>query len=242
MFKKLAAATLMLAAMPATASTTFDLNGNDALNGSYGNARTFTSGGINVRVSAWQATPNGGSYSVASAYLARFGNGLGVTGAGDNNGGDNLHTIENQGRFDFVLLQFDRSVTLNGATLNPYWINGSYDNDAFVSAGMTNLAWTSTINLASQGALATALFANGASIKSSSGTPSARSFASYGQAGNVWIVGADFFNRDGLDGFKLDDLKVTAAIPEPATWAMMIGGFGLVGVGMRRRRPLVQYA
>lgn len=27
-----------------------------------------------------------------------------------------------------------------------------------------------------------------------------------------------------------------AAIPEPATWAMMIGGFGLVGSAMRRRR------
>lgn len=26
------------------------------------------------------------------------------------------------------------------------------------------------------------------------------------------------------------------AVPEPATWAMMIAGFGLVGAGMRRRR------
>jgi hypothetical protein len=28
------------------------------------------------------------------------------------------------------------------------------------------------------------------------------------------------------------------AVPEPATWAMMIGGFGLVGGALRRRRSL----
>ena len=29
--------------------------------------------------------------------------------------------------------------------------------------------------------------------------------------------------------------EAVAAVPEPATWAMMIGGFGLVGVALRRR-------
>lgn len=27
------------------------------------------------------------------------------------------------------------------------------------------------------------------------------------------------------------------SVPEPATWAMFIGGFGLVGSTLRRRRP-----
>jgi hypothetical protein len=30
---------------------------------------------------------------------------------------------------------------------------------------------------------------------------------------------------------------VTAAVPEPASWAMMIGGFGLIGATLRGRRP-----
>jgi len=37
--------------------------------------------------------------------------------------------------------------------------------------------------------------------------------------------------------FKL--LSPSAAVPEPATWAMMIGGFGLVGAAMRRRSTKV---
>lgn len=31
--------------------------------------------------------------------------------------------------------------------------------------------------------------------------------------------------------------SLTAAVPEPATWAMMLLGFGGIGVAMRRRRP-----
>ena len=35
----------------------------------------------------------------------------------------------------------------------------------------------------------------------------------------------------------------TPAVPEPATWAMMIGGFGLIGAAMRRRQKVsVTYA
>ena len=32
---------------------------------------------------------------------------------------------------------------------------------------------------------------------------------------------------------------VTSAVPEPASWAMMIGGFGLIGGSQRRRRRIV---
>jgi len=39
---------------------------------------------------------------------------------------------------------------------------------------------------------------------------------------------------DTLGGY-VDSIKLTA-VPEPATWAMMIGGFGLAGVMLRRRQ------
>jgi len=33
-----------------------------------------------------------------------------------------------------------------------------------------------------------------------------------------------------------------AAAPEPATWALMLGGFGLTGAAMRRRAAKVRFA
>jgi hypothetical protein len=35
-----------------------------------------------------------------------------------------------------------------------------------------------------------------------------------------------------------DGVPPTGGVPEPATWAMLITGFGLVGYAARRRRPL----
>jgi hypothetical protein len=45
--------------------------------------------------------------------------------------------------------------------------------------------------------------------------------------------------RSNGNAFEFDNVAVSALpIPEPAMWAMMIGGLGLVGGAMRRRRPM----
>jgi hypothetical protein len=42
--------------------------------------------------------------------------------------------------------------------------------------------------------------------------------------------------------FRVTGSAVAPAIPEPASWALMLGGFMLAGIGMRRRRPRVHFA
>ena len=39
--------------------------------------------------------------------------------------------------------------------------------------------------------------------------------------------------------FDANSWSIAAAVPEPASWAMMIAGFGLTGAALRRRRIAV---
>ena len=44
-------------------------------------------------------------------------------------------------------------------------------------------------------------------------------------------------NNAQISDFAPDDALLTAAaVPEPSTWAMMLIGFGAVGLGLRRRK------
>ena len=56
-------------------------------------------------------------------------------------------------------------------------------------------------------------------------------------------VDAQWRRLTGVANLQYRAEFATAAIPEPATWAMMIAGFGLVGGAMRRRKRItVSYA
>lgn len=56
-------------------------------------------------------------------------------------------------------------------------------------------------------------------------------------SGTSTQLGFIFYHEPSF--YLLDDVVLTAAdaaIPEPATWALMIAGFGMVGASMRRRK------
>lgn len=57
---------------------------------------------------------------------------------------------------------------------------------------------------------------------------------------NIGSVILQGYNSGNSYDVHWDNLQ--AAVPEPASWALMLGGFGLVGGAMRRRKAAVRFA
>ncbi|MEQ1883228.1 MAG: PEPxxWA-CTERM sorting domain-containing protein [Burkholderiales bacterium] len=232
-------------AVPSVRAATyvFSLTGSSSTNGTHANSRTFsaTSGGttLNMRVTGWSLTSPTSLGLVQDSFLGIYGAGLGVT-SGDENGSGNTHTADNQNRYDFFVLQFDQAVSLVSGTFTPYSLGGYLDTDATVGFGTTNTAWNSQPALNNKSyATLSGVFNGGFSTLTGNGTTNTRLLNPAANLGNIWLVGAAFNNADRrVDSFKFSNLTVSgsSAVPEPATWAMMIFGFGMVGSAMRRRK------
>ncbi|MDO6413875.1 PEPxxWA-CTERM sorting domain-containing protein [Sphingomonas sp. BIUV-7] len=55
-------------------------------------------------------------------------------------------------------------------------------------------------------------------------------------AGPSKVTGGTGLYASRVDGGVIMAFEDSAAVPEPATWGMMVAGFGLIGHGLRRRR------
>jgi hypothetical protein len=113
----------------------------------------------------------------------------------------------------------------------------SFDMASFVNAGQTIQGFT----VRDVGANSV-LFSQGSTLISGS-THNNFNFATALRANDLELV----VNLSGLGGASddigLDNIRfgqsAVAAVPEPATWALMILGFGGAGAMLRRRRPAV---
>lgn len=64
------------------------------------------------------------------------------------------------------------------------------------------------------------------------------SIPGYAKAGGTPYQSGNFFDPAGFKPNQSAAFSVSGAVPEPASWALLITGFGLVGMGMRRRVAL----
>jgi choice-of-anchor A domain-containing protein len=140
--------------------------------------------------------------------------------------------------------------TINLTPGSTILINVDGTADSFSNAGIfinggnaSNVLWNFSD--------ATTLSFAGISILGSVLAPNAKYLGGWGQLNGELIVkdftderGATQINNENPFSGNLLGLapppaaRGVAAIPEPATWAMMIGGFGMVGAMLRRRRAV----
>lgn len=233
-------AALSLAAPVSAAEVILGLTGNSEISGAHGNGRFFSGANgtttVNVRASGWSIDGS----TIRDSFLGAYGPGLGVTSGDDEGGYQNTHVIDNLTRRDFVLLQFDQAVQLVSGNFTTYRLPGAIgDSDATIGFGTTTSDWRNQLALNNKDVSALDAMFSGSVTSIGFSYGGTRDFSTGNATGNLWLVGADFVNLDRkADGFKFGDLTVNSvesAVPEPATWAMMLIGFGAVGHSMRRR-------
>lgn len=110
--------------------------------------------------------------------------------------------------------------TLNGQTI-------SNTNAGLASSIIYNFSDATSIGI--NGSWGGSILASNADVNVSSG-------AFFGSLYADDIVSTSEFYRARFSGFDKITPPVTAPVPEPASWLMMIGGFLLLGMAMRRRR------
>lgn len=203
-------------------------------------SKTFSNSEISMKATAFSINT---SNVIKTSSLASWSDGLGVT----NPGNDNSHTIDNSGWKDFVVLQFNKSVSLTTATFTTGW-HGMNDTDATI--GHANVNWAAFAM--PWNADLTGIFNNqNRSFLNQFDLYASNSHGNGNQTrninpnlvtGNVWIISSALVNPDSFqDGFKIKQLgynipvSTVPGVPEPATWAMLILGMGVVGGAMRRR-------
>lgn len=244
-FIAMGAAAALAAASPASAAVTVPLftGTGSAVNN---NAIGITQGAVKVQVTSWTSKTPG--YWDNSRGHIRTTLGLWNHGVGSDYTGDESHTVDNTGRYDFILLQFNTAVALNTVTFTSGW--AGYDSDATISNANVDYAAYGSYNTTNRqfwNAAAAQLRDN----RTSSYTPdnayvpgqikvSERQVNPSLVTSNVWLIAAKIGDNDSyMDAFKVQSftymMPYGGAVPEPATWAMLILGMGVVGSAMRRK-------
>ncbi len=192
-------------------TSTFNFNGSSSASGSAGNVRTYTVGGVSVKVSAFSRT-TGGSW--AAAYLGAYSGGLGVTDSSEGDGSGDLHTVDNVGRLNYVMFEFSQPVVINRAYLG--YVVGDSDLSAWI--GTASNPYANHITLSDS--VLNSLGAREDNDTTSTG-PRWANLNDGEVMGNVLVIAASVADDSPEDRFKIQKLEICAAsaptVPSPWT-------------------------
>lgn len=204
--------------------------------GSVGNERTFTAGGITVTANAW-------SYgtSFQEARLGQWSTGVAVCGVPESCSNP-AHQVDNVGQHEFVLFHFDAPVDPLTVRIDPY---GTFDRDVSYWVGNVGSSIDGFLtgkeygNLEGLGFIATRFDSDG-TVSSSSRDVSINGPSSV----NALLFGAQHFEANDAYADRFKITKVSGnAVPVPGTLLMFGVGFALfIGWHVRSRRrssPLI---
>ncbi len=197
------------------ATAIFDFGANNGLNTSVNpDIYTRTVGGVTVTARGYNGIFSTTDFASQQNVTWSSGDGLGVStyGKPEINLGDVSGTDPGEG----LLLVFSQSVTLTNLAF------GNWD-----SSDDADFAFGSPL-------------ASGVGLSNLTGVTGGGAWTAPGTyTGTHFFIAAIDDTSDDNDKFRLDGLTIsyttTAPVPEPATWAMMLAGFALLGASMRRR-------
>lgn len=154
-------------------------------------------------------------------------------GIGVNGGGSASQVDTNQTWRESILVTSSAAFRLTGLKLSMIDVNDTLQIYGVGAGGaLTSLGFTGLIRSGLDGE---ASFVN----SGANGGTTTLTFLDHlgmhdGYLFTTFKRGDQTFNGVTGQGYRID--AITGGVPEPATWATMIGGFGLAGAAMRRRK------
>jgi hypothetical protein len=177
---------------------------------------TFGTGAGSAYVGASPVT--GPGYSITANDLYLFNNNPSYTSYYYNWGTGNVLTFKQNG---VITINFTAPVTAFSINLSTF----NDDNNPATPAGAPSTVYGFDVTVGT---------GQGSYVVSTKALPTMAFFGATSTTAFTSITLTGGNNFTNFDNLTLAT-AVGGAVPEPATWAMMIGGFGLVGGAMRRR-------